>query len=40
MGVRSHRYSMVVEDGVAKKLNVEKPGQYEVSSAEHMLKQL
>jgi peroxiredoxin len=29
-----------VEDGVVKKLNVEKPGQYEVSSAEHMLSQL
>ena len=40
MGVRSQRYSMLVEDGVVKKLNVEKPGQYEVSSAEHMLSQL
>ena len=40
MGVRSQRYSMLVEDGVVKKLNVEKAGQYEVSSAEHMMKQL
>lgn len=31
---------MIVEDGVVKKLNVERPGQYEVSSAEYMLKQL
>jgi peroxiredoxin len=40
MGVRSQRYSMVVEDGVVKKLNIEKPGQYEVSSAEYMLKRV
>ena len=40
MGVRSKRYSMVIEDGVVKKLNVEKPGEYQVSSAEHMLKQV
>jgi peroxiredoxin len=40
MGIRSQRYSMLVEDGVVKKLNVEKPGQYEVSSAEYMLKQV
>ena len=40
MGVRSQRYSMLVEDGVIKALNVEQPGQYEVSSAEAMLKAL
>jgi peroxiredoxin len=40
MGVRSQRYSMLVEDGVVKALNVEQPGQYEVSSAEAMLKAL
>ena len=40
MGVRSQRYSMLVEDGVVKKLNLEKPGQYDVSSAEYMLGQL
>jgi glutaredoxin/glutathione-dependent peroxiredoxin len=40
MGMRSQRYSMLVEDGVVKALNVEAPGQYEVSSAEAMLKSL
>jgi glutaredoxin/glutathione-dependent peroxiredoxin len=40
MGMRSQRYSMLVEDGVVKALNVEAPGQYEVSSAETMLKSL
>jgi glutaredoxin/glutathione-dependent peroxiredoxin len=39
-GVRSQRYSMLVEGGVVKSLNVEKPGQFEVSSAEKMLEQL
>ena len=40
MGVRSSRYSMLVEDGVVKKVNVEAPGKYEVSGAEAMLGQL
>ena len=40
MGVRSQRYSMLVENGVVKKLNVEAPGKYEVSGAETMLSQL
>jgi peroxiredoxin len=40
MGMRAQRYSMVVKDGVIEKLNVEEPGQFEVSSAEHMLSQL
>jgi peroxiredoxin len=40
MGVRSQRYSMLVDDGVVKALNLEKSGQFEVSSAEHMLQQL
>jgi len=39
MGIRSQRYSMLVEDGVVKKLNVEAPGKYEVSGAETMLTQ-
>ena len=39
-GVRSQRYSMLVENGVVKILNLEKPGQFEVSSAEKMLAQL
>jgi peroxiredoxin len=40
MGVRSQRYSMLVEDGVVKSLNVEQPGKFEVSDAETMLKKL
>ena len=40
LGVRSDRYSMIVEDGVVKAFNREKPGQFEVSSAEAMLKAL
>ena len=40
LGQRSQRYSMVVEDGVVKQLNVEQPGDYSVSSAEHMLEQM
>jgi len=40
MGVRSQRYSMLVDDGVVKELNVEQPGEFKVSSAEHMLGQL
>jgi len=40
MGVRSQRYSMLVEDGVVKALNLEQPGKFEVSDAETMLRQL
>ena len=40
MGKRGQRYSMVVDDGVVKELNVEQPGDFSVSSAEHMLGQL
>jgi len=40
MGMRSQRYSMIVRDGKIAKLNVEEPGAFEVSSAEHMLSQL
>ena len=40
MGPRSQRYSMIVNDGVIEKLNVEAPGEYQASSAETMLGQL
>jgi peroxiredoxin len=40
MGKRSQRYSMLVDDGVVTQLNVEGPGEYRVSSAEHLLEQL
>lgn len=40
MGTRSQRYSMLIEDGVVKQLNVEAPGEFKVSTAEHLLEQL
>ena len=40
MGVRSQRYSMIVNDGVVEALNIEAPGAFEVSTVEHMLGQL
>ena len=40
MGIRSQRYAMLVDNGVVKKLHVEKPGEYGVSSAEAMLEAL
>ena len=40
LGQRGSRWSMVVNDGTVEQLNVEGPGEYKVSSAEHMLEQL
>ena len=40
MGGRSQRYAMIVNDGVVEKLDVEAPGQFEVSSADYMLAHL
>lgn len=40
MGKRMQRFSMFVDDGVIKQLNVEAPRAFEVSNAETMLKQL
>jgi len=40
MGTRGQRFSMVVEDGTVTQLNVEAPGEFRVSSAEHMLETL
>jgi len=40
MGTRSQRYSMLLEDGVVKQLNIEAPGKFEVSNAETLLAQL
>ena len=40
LGKRGQRFSMVVNDGVVEELNVEQPGDFNVSSAEHMLGQL
>jgi peroxiredoxin len=40
MGVRSQRYSMLVQDGVVRSLNIEAPGKFEVSDAGTLLKQV
>jgi peroxiredoxin len=40
MGKRGQRYSMIVDDGVVQELNVEAPGDFNVSSADYMLNQL
>ncbi|MGB3319538.1 MAG: peroxiredoxin [Sphingopyxis granuli] len=40
LGKRGQRFSMIVNDGVVEQLNVEAPGEFKVSSADHMLEQL
>ena len=40
LGMRCQRFSMIVDDGVVKSLNIEAAGKYEVSGAEKMLEQL
>ncbi|HWK41627.1 MAG TPA: peroxiredoxin [Croceibacterium sp.] len=40
LGKRGQRFSMIVDDGVVTELNVEAPGDFKVSSAEHLLGQL
>jgi glutaredoxin/glutathione-dependent peroxiredoxin len=40
MGTRGQRFALVVKDGVATHVDVEAPGQFKVSSAEHVLGQL
>jgi peroxiredoxin len=40
MGKRSQRYSMIVDDGVVKELNIEQGGEFRVSAADYLLAQL
>jgi len=40
MGIRGKRFALVVKDGVATGVFVEGPGEFKVSSAEHVLAQL
>lgn len=37
MGTRSRRYAMLVNDGVVEQVHVEAPGEFKVSSADHLL---
>jgi glutaredoxin/glutathione-dependent peroxiredoxin len=40
MGKRGQRFAVVVDNGVATKVNVEAPGEFKVSAAEYVLGQL
>lgn len=40
MGLRSRRYALYAENGVVRQLWVEAPGEFKVSSAEHVLGEL
>jgi peroxiredoxin len=40
MGLRSQRFSMLLDDAVVKELNVEAAGEFRVSAAEYLLEQL
>jgi peroxiredoxin len=40
MGIRLQRFSLLAEDGVVTRLNVEAPGKFEVSDADSMLQQI
>lgn len=40
MGLRGQRFAIIVKDGVATHVNVEAPGEFKVSAADYVLKQL
>ncbi|MEA3174147.1 MAG: glutaredoxin/glutathione-dependent peroxiredoxin [Gammaproteobacteria bacterium] len=40
MGTRGQRFAIIVKNGVATQVDVEKPGEFKVSTAEHVLTQL
>lgn len=40
LGHRGQRFSLIVNDGVVEEVNVEAPGEFKVSAADHMLGQL
>jgi peroxiredoxin len=40
MGIRGQRFALVVKDGVATHVNIEAPGEFKVSAADYVLKQL
>lgn len=40
LGERSQRYAMLVKDKVVTQLNIEQPGEFKVSTAEHLIAQI
>jgi peroxiredoxin len=40
MGMRGQRFAVIVKNGVAEHVNVEAPGEFKVSAADYVLKQL
>ena len=40
MGMRGQRFALVIEDGVVRQVHVEAPGEFKISSAEHILAEL
>ena len=40
LGLRGQRFALVIDDGVVTYANIEAPGQFKVSAAEHVLSQL
>jgi peroxiredoxin len=40
MGLRGKRFALYAQDGVVKKLNIEAPGEFKISSAEAMLTEI
>ena len=40
LGLRCQRFSMVVDDGVVKTIDIDPPGEFSVTSCEYLLKQL
>ena len=40
MGVRGERFSMIVNNGIVEQINVENPGEFNVSSAEYLIDRL
>ena len=40
MGMRAVRFAMIVNNNLIEKLYVEEPGEYKISSAEHILNNL
>jgi len=40
MGIRGKRFAVVVNDGIVEQLNVEAPGEFKVSAADHLVRQI